>query len=97
LLNLFEHIEKNISLGIIRYNKKLQKRFKLTIKDYKYYSEYIEIELKYADNEYGKFINIPDKEKEYYHIYFDNSKEEIHRNYLKENEKINKIKIIIDK
>ena len=41
LPNLFEHIEKNISLRIMRYNKQLQKRFNLTIKDYKYYSECI--------------------------------------------------------
>ena len=32
----------------------------------------------------------------YYHIYFDDNKEEIKRNYLNENEKIKKIKIIID-
>ena len=48
------------------------------------------------DNEYGKFINILDEEKEYYHIYFDNSNEEIKRNYLNENEKVKIIKIIID-
>ena len=45
----------------------------------------IEIELKIANNKYGEFINIPKKEKEYYHIYFDNSKEEIKRNYLEKN------------
>ena len=32
----------------------------------------------------------------YYHIYFDNLNEEIKRNYLKDKEKINIIKIIID-
>ena len=48
-----------------------------------------------VDNKYDKFINISDKEKDYCHIYFDNSKEEIKINYLKVNEKIKKIKIII--
>ena len=48
------------------------------------------------DNKYGKFINIPDKDKEYYHIYFNNSNEEIKRNYLNKNEKVKIIKIIID-
>ena len=56
----------------------------------------IEIELKIANNKYGEFINIPKKEKEYYHIYFDNSNEEIKRKYLKKNEKVKMIKIIID-
>ena len=42
------------------------------------------------------FINISDEEKEYYHIYFDNSIEEIKRNYLEENEKVKMIKIIIN-
>jgi hypothetical protein len=32
----------------------------------------------------------------YYHIYFDKNKGEINRNYLKINEQIKKIKIIID-
>ena len=54
----------------------------LNIEDYKKYSQFfssIEIELKLAENKYGNFINIPDKEKEYFHIYFENSKEEIKR------------------
>ena len=44
----------------------------------------------------GKFINISDNEKQYCHIYFDNSNEEENRNYLKKNEKVSIIKIIID-
>ena len=35
-----------------------------------------------------KFINISDKEMGCYHIYFDNSNEEIKRNNLEENEKV---------
>ena len=59
----------NKSLNIMRYNKKLQKRLNISINDYKECSK-IEIELKPSDEIFGKFINIPDKEKEYYHIYF---------------------------
>ena len=62
----------NKSLNIMRYNKKIQKRLNININDYiEYYK--IEIELKLDDNEYkyDKFINIPAKEKGYYHIYFD--------------------------
>ena len=46
--------------------------------------------------ENDKFINIPEKEKGQNHIYFDNSNEEIKRNYLKEKEKVNIIRIKID-
>ena len=77
----------------------MQKRLNLSIKDYKEYSQLytpIEIELKMADNRYVKFINIPPKEKEYYHIYFDNSTEEINRNDLNPKDKVNIIKIKID-
>ena len=79
----------------MRYNKKLQKRLNVNIYDYIEFAK-IEMELKLDDNKYGKFINIPKKEKEYYHIYFDNSKKEIKRNKLKKNEKVKMIKIIID-
>ena len=102
LIKLFDIMKKNKLLKIMKYNKKLQNRFNLSINDYKEYSQLyssIEIELKFDDNEHDKYykiINIPEKEKEYFHIYFENSNEEIKRNYLKEEEKGNKIIIIID-
>ena len=65
-------LKKNKSLEIIKYNKKFQKKLNLNINDYKEYS-LIEIELKVEENKYGKFINITDKLKEYFHIYFENS------------------------
>ena len=74
---ILEYMKKNKSLEIIRYNNKLQKRLNLNINDYKEYYLSIEIELKIVDDKYGKFINIPNKDKEYYHIYFNNSNEEI--------------------
>ena len=76
LTKIIDFIKKNKSLEIIKYNKQLQKRLNININDYKEYSEFyspIEIELKLVDNRYGKFINISDEVKEYYHIYFDNS------------------------
>ena len=89
-------MKRNKSLNIMKYNKKLQKRLNININDYRECSE-IEIELKLVEDEYNKaFINIPDEEKEYYHIYFDNSKEEIKRNYLEKNEKVKMVKIKID-
>ena len=96
LRKLFDILKENKSLSIIKYNKKLQKRLNISIDNYKECSK-IEIELKLADYRYdGKFISLLDEEKEYYHIYFDNSKEEIKRNKLDYNEEVKKIKIIID-
>ena len=93
-------MKKNKSLEIVKYNKKLQKRLNLSISDYKEFSQLyssIEIELNIINNnKFNKFINFPGEDKEYYHIYFDNSKKEIKRNYFEENEKIKKIKIIIN-
>ena len=98
---LFDIMKKNQTLEIIKYNKKLQERLNLTIDDYKKYSQIyspIEIEL-IPDDEYYynyKFINISETDKAYYHIYLNNSKTEIKRNYLEEDEKVEMIKIIID-
>ena len=85
-----------IKFEIIKYNKNLQNKLNINIDEYKKYST-IGIELIPSKNKYGKFININNQEEEkYFHIYFNNSKEEIGRNYILQNEKINKIKIIID-
>ena len=99
LKKIFNYMKKKKTLMIMKYNKKLQKRLNLNIEDYKEFSQQyssIEIEIKLVDNKYGKFINIPDEQEEYYHIYFDNSKEEIKRNVTIVNEKVKTIRIKID-
>ena len=99
LQKIIEFMHQYKTLEIMKYNKRLQKRLNLTIKDYEKYSQLyssIEIELKLVDNKYGDFINIPKNEIQYYHIYFDNATEEIKRNYLQKNEKVNMINIKID-
>ena len=98
LQKLFHNLLKKKSLDIIKYNKNIKDRINISIKDYKEYSEIyssIEIEIKPVSNKYGKFINMNENEK-YYHIYFNANKEEIKRNYLYENEDVEKLKIIID-
>ena len=99
LMKIFDIMKKSKSLEIMKYNKRLQKRLNLSINNYKEYSQIytpIEIELKLVDKKYGRFINISKEDNKYYHIYFDNSNEEIKRNYLNENEEVKKIKIVID-
>ena len=82
-----------------KYNKNIKNTINISINDYKEYFEIyssIEIEIKPAKNKYSKFIHISKNDEIYYHIYFDNDKEEIKRTYLKENDQIKTIKIIID-
>ena len=101
LQKIFEHIPKKISLGIINYNKTLQQRLNTNINDYKDYSEKyssIEIEVLPIKNKYGNFIDIDYRFQKYFHIYFNNNKnEEIKKKtFLGRDHKITKINIIID-
>ena len=102
LRKLFLHLQDRKILDIVKYNKNIQKRLNLDINAYKEYSEIfssIEIEIKPVKDGYGKFINIPSKDRVYYYIYFNNNKYEINKrndNYIDENEEIKIIKIIID-
>ena len=99
LIKIFDYTTKKKFLEILKCSKKLQKRTNLNINNYKKYSQYyssIELTLTLDNYKNDKFINIPDLETEYYHIYFDNSIIEIKRNYLNENENIKMIKIIIN-
>ena len=49
------------------------------------------------ENKYGDFININKENEEYYHIYYnDNKNEQIKSTPLNENDKISKINIFID-
>ena len=96
----FEYISRFKFLNIIKYNKTLQKKVNISINTYiKYFQIEIEItpyQEEIKDNKV--FINIMNKKDEkFYHIYFNGKKEEVKRNYIKPNEKVSKIKIIIDK
>ena len=104
LKEILDNIEKKKLFEIIKYNKEIQKRIDMNINDYKKFNETfsnIEIEvipIKNIDNNNNnnKFINIPKIDQQYYHIYFDNKRKEIKRNYITKNDKVAKIKIIIN-
>ena len=84
LQKLFNHLLKKTILDIIKYNKNIKERINISIQDYKEYSEIyssIEIEIKPTNNKHGKFININANDKLYYHIYFNDNKEEIKNKY----------------
>ena len=61
LSKIYDIMSKKKKLEIIKYNKKIQNRINLSVKDYKEYSEAyssIEIEIIPTKGKYGKFINI---------------------------------------
>ena len=97
---IFEIIPKNITFRIINYNKKLQKILNINIKDFiEIYEIYgpTRIEIIPIKNNYGKFINVKEVEKKYFHIYFNDNKEETkNKYYINEEDKITKIKIKIE-
>ena len=97
LSKIYNNITKKKKLEIIKYNKKIQNRLNLDVKDYKEYYEEIEIEIIPTKDNYGEFINIDENDKLYYHIYFNDNKEEIKNKYeINKIDKVIKIKIIID-
>jgi surface protein len=96
---LFANMQKRISLKIIKCNINIQKRLNININNYKDFSEKfssIELEIIPIQNEYGPFIKIKDENKKYFHIYFNNNKEEIKRTELNKEDKVSKINITID-
>ena len=99
LKKICDYMQRKKSLEIFKYNKKIQKRLNININNYKEYSDIyssIEIELIPVKNSEDKFITVEEDEKEYFHIYFDESKDEIKDNKLFYDNKVSRIKIIID-
>ena len=93
---IFVNLQRKKILQISKYNKKIQKRLNISIKDYKEYNE-IEIEIIPTTKGFGEFIHILDKnDKPYYHIYFNDEKKEINRTKFNKLDKIQKIKITIN-
>ena len=97
LSKIFDNIPKIKKLLIVKNNKRIQNRLNLSVKDYKKYYDVIEIELIPIKDKYETFINIDQNDKLYYHIYFNDNKEEIKNKYsIWIKDKVTKIKIIID-
>ena len=100
LSKIYNNITIKKKFEIVKYNKRIQNRINLSIKNYKEFLETvtpIEIEIIPTKDKYGKFININENNKLYYHIYFNDNKGEINNKYAINKEdkviKITKIEI----
>ena len=99
LKQLFGIMSSRISLKIIKCNINIQKRLNININNYKDFSEKfssIELEIMPIQNEYGPFIRIKEEDKKYFHIYFNDNKEEMKKTELNDEDKVSKINVIID-
>ena len=95
---IINYLDKKRALKIINYNKKIQNRLDTNIENYKNFSAIytnIELEMIPIKNKFGTFDCFKNK-SEYIHIYFNNNKEEINKDKLAMDDKINIIKVIID-
>ena len=90
-------IPKKKSLLIAKYNKKIQNKININIKDYKNYCEQyttIEIEIIPAKGKYGLFYNRKDFKN--FHPYFNDNKKVTKQNYILKEDKVTKIRLVID-
>ena len=97
LKHIFNNLKQKKLLEIIRYNKRLQNEFNKNIKDY--YKESIKIIIDIIPHFYGNesIILKLNCDKKYYHLYFDDNKEEIDKTKpIFKSDKFKKIKIKID-
>ena len=97
LNQIFENTGKK-KLRIIKYNKNLQNRLNISIKDYIEEYQKIEIEVipKYNNGIFINFSELNKSDKSHFHIYFNEDKKEMKRNYFNYKDKVKKIKIIVD-
>jgi len=95
LKQILDNLRPIILLKLLKYNKSLQNKIDKKLSDYKKEYSKIVIEIIPAENKYGTFINIYNN-KQYYHIYFNDDKEETKRKEITKEDKISKIKIVID-
>jgi len=99
LKQILDNLNKRRLFQIIKENKNIQKKLNVSIYEYKTCSQIyssIEIEIVPVENSSGKFININKGKEQFYHIYFNNDKIEKKIYSIEKENKIKKIKILID-
>jgi len=95
---IFSYLNEKNLLKLIKYNKVLQNILNIGIKDYKDYNQII-IELtpiKYYEEKNYFFNYNYESDESAIHIYFNDDTEDKQRNYFKEEDKVTKIKMVLD-
>ena len=97
---IFSNLSEGKILKLVKYNKHFKEKLEIEQIDYRKFDQIeIEITLKQFDEDDERqkiyFIN-KNLESNFYHIFFEKDKNEQKRNYVYSNEKIEKIKIILD-
>ena len=98
LMKIFNNLSRKKKLEIIKQNKKVQNRLNIGIKDFKEYLEIyspIVIEVFPSENKFGNFLNFTQKERKYFHIFYNNNKEEQNK-LARAKDKVKAVKIMID-
>ena len=95
LKKIIAHIQEKKFMKIIQYNKHMQHRLNLDNTDYKKVCQ-VELEIKPLPNHYGKFISVIKGLESHYHIFFNDKKTRKKRNFIKENEKVIIIRVLLD-
>ena len=105
ILNIIikDYIPKRKYYLLAQYNKNLQEKLELNLKDYKelhrrlFYSIELElIPIKDLEPDIKYYFIRTFENKAYYHIYFNNDHLETKRNYIMKKDKVDKIKIKLD-
>ena len=95
-------LNKGRILDLMKYNKNLKNKYNesdiFTKEDYLKYCSPIKIKIiPHKKSKEGKFINISEKDKKYFHIFFNGINKEINNIYLNNNHNVNSIIVFIDK
>ena len=102
---IINKIQNKKYLKLFAYNNYLQQKLNISIDTYINYFYKIEVEIEMLNNrnklskddKKNEFIQIIDeKDRQFYHIFINEEKEEIKRNYILKNEIGTKIKVLID-
>ena len=97
LRKVFSNLKPKKFLKILKINNKLQKILKIGLDTYKRFYAQIEIEIiPILTKDINEFIHIPDEYESYCHIYFNENYNEIKRKYFTNEDKVSKIKIILE-
>ena len=103
LREIFTKCKERVYLKLVLHNKRLQKRLNLSIIDALFSFNTMKIEIipvSVADDPFlvrFPFINIKDEDRAHYHIFFNDSKKPIKKEYFRKDDNVTKITVFIDK